>query len=340
MDKDLAIRNSTIDFLIFTKDSSESIQVRIFDENIWLTQKLIAKLFDVEVPTINEHLKNIYESGELNKASTIRNFLTVQNEGGREVKRDIEFYNLDAIISVGYRVNSRQATDFRIWATRILKQFAIKGFVLDKKRLENGSFLNKNYFDELLAEIREIRLSERNFYQKITDIYSTSLDYDKTAKITREFFAKVQNKLHYAIHKHTAPELIAERVDSKKQNMGLTSWKNSPKGKIIKTDVSIAKNYLTKSELESLGRIVSAYLDLAEERAKRQIPMAMADWVKRLDKFLEFDEREVLKEAGKINNKTAKEIAEKEFEKYRLIQDKLFESDFDELVNKTKKIKE
>jgi len=339
MDKDLAIRNSTIDFLIFTKDSSESIQVRFFDENIWLTQKLIAKLFDVEVPTINEHLKNIYASGELNKESTIRDFLIVQNEGGREVKRDVEFYNLDAIISVGYRVNSKRATDFRIWATRILKQFAIKGFVLDKKRLENGSFLNKNYFDELLAEIREIRLSERNFYQKITDIYSTSLDYDKTAKITRDFFAKVQNKLHYAIHGHTAPELIVERVSSKKQNMGLTSWKNSPKGKIIKTDVSIAKNYLTKSELESLGRIVSAYLDLAEERAKRQIPMTMADWVKRLDKFLEFDEREILNKAGKITNKKAKELAESEFEKYRLIQDKLFESDFDELINKAKKIK-
>jgi len=339
MDKELAIRNSTMDFLIFTKDSNESIQVRVFDENIWLTQKLIAKLFDVEVPTISEHLKNIYGSEELNKELTIRNFLTVQNEGGREVKRDIEFYSLDAIISVGYRVNSRRATDFRIWATRILKQFAIKGFVLDKKRLENGSFLNKNYFDELLAEIREIRLSERNFYQKITDIYSTSIDYDKTARITRDFFAKVQNKLHYAIHKHTAPELIAERVDSKKQNMGLTSWKNSPKGKIIKTDVSIAKNYLTKSELESLGRIVSAYLDLAEERAKRQIPMTMAYWVKRLDKFLEFDEREILKKSGKVTNKKAKELAESEFEKYRLIQDKLFESDFDELINKAKKIK-
>jgi hypothetical protein len=340
MVNDLDIRNSTMDFLIFTKNSKESISVKVYDEDIWLPQKLIAELFDVEVPTINEHLKNIYASGELNKESTIRDFLIVQNEGGREVKRNIEFYNLDAIISVGYRVNSRRATDFRIWATRVLKQFAIKGFVLDKKRLENGSFLNKNYFDELLAEIREIRLSERNFYQKITDIYSTSLDYDRTAKITRDFFAKVQNKLHYAIHKHTAPELIVTRANANAQNMGLTSWKNSPKGKIIKTDVSIAKNYLTKSELESLGRIVSAYLDLAEERAKRQIPMTMGDWVKRLDKFLEFDEREILKEAGKITTKKAKEIAENEFEKYRLIQDKLFESDFDELVNKTKQLKE
>jgi len=340
MVKDIIVRNSTIDFLIFTKDSGDNIEARFFDNNVWLTQKLIAKLFDVEIPTINEHLKNIFENGELNKESTIRKFLTVQKEGKRDVKRDIEFYDLDAIISVGYRVNSKRATDFRIWATRVLKQFAIKGYVLDRKRLENGSFLNKNYFDELLEEIREIRLSERNFYQKITDIYSTSLDYDKEAKITRDFFAKVQNKLHYAIHRHTAPELIAKRANAKTQNMGLTSWKNSPKGKIIKPDVSIAKNYLNKSELSSLGRIVSAYLDLAEERAKRKIPMTMEDWVKRLDKFLEFDEREILKEAGKITNKKAKELAESEFEKYRLIQDKLFESDFDELINKTKQIKE
>lgn len=338
MVKDIVVRNSTIDFLIFTKDSGENIEAKFFDENVWLTQKLIANLFDVEIPTINEHLKNIFESGELNKESTVRNFLTVQNEGNREVKRKIDFYNLDAIISVGYRVNSKRATDFRIWATRVLKQFAIKGYVLDRKRLENGSFLNKNYFDELLEEIREIRLSERNFYQKITDIYSTSIDYDKEAKMAREFFAKVQNKLHYATHGHTAPELIAERANSKKQNMGLTSWKNSPKGKIIKTDVLIAKNYLSKPELSSLGRIVSAYLDLAEERAKRQIPMTMEDWAKRLDKFLEFDERKVLTNAGEINAKKAKEIAEKEFEKYRLIQDKLFESDFDKLVKNAKKL--
>jgi hypothetical protein len=250
------------------------------------------------------------------------------------VQRDIDFYNLDAIISIGYRVNSQRATQFRIWATKVLKQFAIKGYVLDRKRLENGNFLNQNYFDELLAEIREIRLSERNFYQKITDIYATSLDYDKNAEATREFFAKVQNKLHYAIHKHTAPELIVKRADSKKDYMGLTSWKNSPEGKILKTDVPIAKNYLTKEELESLGRIVSAYLDLAEERAKRRIPMTMEDWSKRLDLFLEFDEREVLKSAGEITAEIAKQHAESEFEKYRVVQDKLFESDFDQVAKK------
>ena len=338
MDKDLIIRNSTVEFLIFTKDSGENIEAKYFEENVWLTQKLIAKLFDVEVSTINEHLKNIYTSKELRKVSTIREFLIVQTEGLRQVKRNIDFYNLDAIISVGYRVNSRKATNFRIWATRVLKQFAIKGFVLDKKRLENGSFLNKNYFDELLTEIREIRLSERNFYQKITDIYSTSLDYDKNDEVTREFFAKVQNKLHYAIHKNTAPELIVKRANSKKISMGLTSWKNSPEGKILKTDVVVAKNYLKKSELESLGRIVSAYLDLAEERAKRKIPMTMSDWVKRLDKFLEFDEREILDDFGKITKNDAKVFAESEFEKYRLIQDKLFESDFDKLVKKSNKL--
>ncbi|MEK6858074.1 MAG: virulence RhuM family protein, partial [Nanoarchaeota archaeon] len=244
-----------------------------------------------------------------------------------------------AIISVGYRVNSPRATQFRIWATKVLKQFAIKGYVLDKKRLENGNFLNQNYFDELLADIREIRLSERNFYQKITDIYATSLDYNKNAETTKEFFAKVQNKLHYAIHKNTAPELIMNRANAKKEYMGLTSWKNSPEGKIIKTDVSIAKNYLTKEELESLGRIVSAYLDLAEERAKRKIPMTMEDWTKRLDLFLEFDEREILKNPGKITAEIAKQHAESEFEKYRIVQDRLFESDFDKLVEKSSDLK-
>ena len=279
-------------------------------------------------------MKNIYGSNELKENSTIRKFLIVQKEGLREVKREIDYYNLDVIISVGYRVNSKRATQFRIWATRVLKQYALKGYVLDKERLENGSFLNQNYFDELLAEIREIRLSERNFYQKITDIYATSLDYDSDAKITKDFFAKVQNKLHYAIHKNTAPELIMKRADSKKEQMGLTSWKHSPDGKIIKTDVSIAKNYLSKEELKSLGRIVSAYLDLAEERAQRNIPMTMEDWAKRLDSFLEFDEREILQDAGKITQKIAKEHAESEFEKYRIIQDKLFQSDFDKFSRK------
>lgn len=335
MVNNLSVRNSTIDFLIFTKDSDESIQVKVFDENIWLTQKLIAKLFDVDRSVITKHLKNIFEEQELEMNSVSAKFAHTAKDGKNY---QTLYYNLDAIISVGYRVNSRRATDFRIWATKILKQFAIKGYVLDRKRLENGSFLNKNYFDELLAEIREIRLSERNFYQKITDIYSTSIDYDKEAKITRNFFAKVQNKLHYAIHGHTASELITNRASSKKQNMGLTSWKNSPDGKIIKTDIFVAKNYLNKSELESLSRIVSAYLDLAEERAKRKIPMAMEDWVKRLDKFLEFDDREILNRASAITKKEAKALVEKEFQKYRLIQDKLFKSDFDNLIKKTKKL--
>ena len=299
MTKDLTIRNSTAEFLIFQSQAKEdSIEVKFANGTVWLSQKMIAKLFDVHIATINEHLKNIYENHELDKKATIRNFLIVQKEGNRDVKRDIEFYNLDAIISVGYRVNSKRATQFRIWAANIIKKFALKGYVIDKKRLENGSFLNENYFDELLAEIREIRLSERNFYQKITDIYTTSLDYNKDSKSTKDFFKKVQNKLHFAIHKHTAPELIMKRADSKKERMGLTSWKNAPEGKIIKTDVSIAKNYLKKPELESLGRIISAYLDLAEERAKRKIPMTMEDWSKRLDLFLEFDERDILEHAG------------------------------------------
>ncbi|MBU0614702.1 MAG: virulence RhuM family protein [Nanoarchaeota archaeon] len=330
MEKDLAIRNSTADFLIFqVQAKEESIEVKYADENVWLSQKMMAMLFDVSIPTINEHLKNIFGSKELDEKSVIRNFLTTALDG-KNYKTN--FYNLDAIISVGYRVNSKRATQFRIWATKVLKQFAIKGYVLDSKRLENGSFLNKDYFNELLAEIREIRLSERNFYQKITDIYSTSLDYDQNAETTKEFFAKVQNKLHYAVHKHTAPELIMARADAKKKNMGLTSWKNSPHGKIIKTDVSTAKNYLKKEELESLGRIVSAYLDLAEERAKRKIPMTMEDWAKRLDLFLEFDDREILDNPGKITAKIAKDFAENEFGKYRIIQDRLFKSDFDKLV--------
>ena len=335
MTKNLTIRNSTAEFLIFTAQSGEeSIEVKYADGTVWLSQKLIAKLFDKGRSTITEHLNAIYSEGELDKNATCRNFRQVQTEGDRNIERDVEFYNLDAIISVGYRVNSQRATQFRIWATKVLKQFAIKGYVLDKKRLENGSFLNQNYFDELLAEIREIRLSERNFYQKITDIYATSLDYDKNAETTRDFFAKVQNKLHYAIHKHTAPELIVKRADSKKEYMGLTSWKNSPKGKILKTDVSIAKNYLTKTELGSLERIASAYLDLAEERATRKIPMTMEDWAKRLDLFLKFDDREILEHAGTITAEIAKQFAESEFEEYRIIQDRLFESDFDAMTKK------
>ncbi len=335
--KNKLIRNSTVEFLIFTSQSGDnSIEVRYEDETIWLTQKLMSTLFDVHVATINEHLKNIYTSGEITKEATIRKFLIVQKEGNREVRRKVDFYNLDAIISVGYRVNSVRATQFRQWATQVLKDFAIKGYVLDKKRLKNGTFLGENYFDKLLEEIREIRLSERLFYQKITDIYATSLDYNKTALTTKDFFAKVQNKLHYAIHGYTAAELILKRANSKEQNMGLTSWDNSPDGKILKTDVAIAKNYLNKEELESMGRIVNAFLDLAEERAKRKIPMTMEDWAKRLDTFLEFDERKILNDKGKISSQFAKEFAESEFEKYRIVQDKLFESDFDKEIKKLK----
>jgi hypothetical protein len=323
----LSIRNSTAEFLIFTQQTGESgIEVRYEEGTIWLTQKLMAELFDVDVRTISEHLKNIYSSGELQEDSVIRKFRITANDGKNY---NTQFYNLDAIISVGYRVNSKRATQFRQWATQVLSEFSIKGFVLDKKRLENGSFLGEDYFERLLEEIREIRLSERRFYQKITDIYATSIDYNKNAPTTRDFFAKVQNKLHYAIHGQTASELIINRADSNKPHMGLTSWENSPDGKILKTDVPIAKNYLTAEELDSLGRIVNAYLELAEDRARRKIPMTMEDWAMRLDKFLEFDEREILQNAGKISAKIAKDHAESEFEKYRIIQDRLFESDFD-----------
>lgn len=323
----LTIRNSTAEFLIFTQQASENgIEVRYEEGSIWLTQKLIAELFDVTIPTINEHLKNIFQSQELDQSLVIRKFLTTANDGKNY---NTQYYNLDAIISVGYRVNSKRATQFRQWATQVLREFSIKGFVLDKKRLENGSFLGEDYFEQLLEEIREIRLSERRFYQKITDIYATSVDYNKNAPTTRDFFAKVQNKLHYAIHGHTASELILNRADSNKPHMGLTNWEHSPHGKILKTDVPIAKNYLTAEELDSLGRIVNAYLELAEDRARRKIPMTMEDWATRLDKFLEFDEREILQNAGKISAKIAKDHAESEFEKYRVVQDRLFESDFD-----------
>ncbi|WP_298626233.1 virulence RhuM family protein [uncultured Legionella sp.] len=323
----LIIRNSTAEFLIFTQQAGESgIEVRYEEGSIWLTQKLMAELFDVDRRTIGEHIQNIYSSGELQEKAVSRKFRLTASDGRNY---NTQFYNLDAIISVGYRVNSKRATQFRQWATQVLSEFAIKGFVLDKKRLENGSFLGEDYFEQLLEEIREIRLSERRFYQKITDIYATSVDYNKNAPTTREFFAKVQNKLHYAIHGHTASELVLERADSSKAHMGLTSWEGSPNGKILKTDVSVAKNYLNAEELDSLGRIVNAYLELAEDRARRKIPMTMEDWATRLDKFLEFDERDVLQNAGKISAKIAKDHAESEFEKYRIIQDRHFESDFD-----------
>ncbi len=324
------IRNSTAEFLIFTGQTGEqSIEARYEDETVWLTQKLMASLFDVSVPTINEHLKNIFASGELAQEAVIRKFRITAADGKNYAT---QFYNLDAIISVGYRVNSVRATQFRQWATQVLREFAIKGFVLDKKRMENGAILGTDYFERLLSEIREIRLSERRFYQKITDIYATSVDYNRDAPTTKTFFAKVQNKLHFAIHGHTAAELILQRADSSKANMGLTSWENAPEGKILKTDVGVAKNYLAKEELESLGRIVNAYLDLAEERAIRKIPMTMEDWSKRLDAFLEFTERDILEGSGKVSAEIARAHAESEFEKYRIVQDRLFESDFDKAI--------
>ena len=327
---DKLIRNSTAEFLIFTTASAEdSIEVKVFDESVWLTQAMIAELFDKGRTTITEHLKNIFESQELEKKLVCRDFRHTASDGKNYKTK---YYNLDAIISIGYRVNSKKATQFRKWATAVLKEFAIKGFVLDKKRLENGTFLGKNYFERLLEEIREIRLSERMFYQKMTDIYATSVDYDKNDATTKKFFAKVQNKLHFAIHGHTAAELIYKRADADKEKMGLTSWDNAPTGKILKTDVTIAKNYLTKEELEELGRVVNAFLELAESRAKRNIPMTMEDWASRLDAFLEFDDREILKNAGKITKKIADEKAFSEFEMYRVVQDRLFMSDFDKLL--------
>ena len=330
MNRKLQIRNSTAEFLTFaSQNESNSIEVRFEDETLWLTQQLIAELFQTSIPNISMHIKSIYEDKELEAGATLKNFLTVRQEGTRQVNRNLEYYNLDMIIAVGYRVNSKRATEFRQWATAVLRDFAIRGYVIDRKRMENGTFLNEDYFEHLLAEIREIRLSERRFYQKITDIYATSMDYNPNAPTTIEFFAKVQNKLHYAVHGHTAAELIYERADADKEHMGLTTWENAPDGKIVKTDVSIAKNYLNESELEDLGRIVNAYLDLAERRAKRQIPMTMADWAKHLDRILIADDMEILKDAGKISAEIAKEHAENEFEKYRIIQDKLFKSDFD-----------
>jgi len=330
MDKKLQIRNSTVEFLVFTnKTGDKSIEVRYEDETIWLSQRMMAELFDVDVRTVNEHLKNLFSSNELDKISVIRNFRTTANDGKNY---NTQFYNLDGIISVGYRVNSVRATQFRQWATQVLKQFAIRGYVIDKKRLENGNFLGEDYYEHLLSEIREIRLSERRFYQKITDIYATSVDYNKDAPTTKTFFAKVQNKLHFAVHGHTASELIMLRANAKAQNMGLSSWEKAPTGKIMKTDVVIAKNYLSQTELESLGRIVNAYLDLAEDRAKKAIPMTMEDWAIRLDKFLDADDREILNDAGKVTAEIAKAFAESEFEKYRVVQDQLFESDFDKHI--------
>lgn len=330
MSKKFEIRNSTAEFLIFQIEGKEDgVQVVYHNESVWCTQKAMAQLFDCSTDNIGLHLKNIYETGELTQEATTENFSVVQNEGERQVNRKLKFYNLDAIISVGYRVNSTKATQFRQWCTFILRQFAIRGYVIDKKRMENGSFIGEDYFEHLLAEIREIRLSERRFYQKLTDIYATSIDYNRDAPTTRLFFKKVQNKMHYAVHGHTAAELIIDRANAEKEHMGLTTWENAPNGKIVKPDVSIAKNYLKESELEDMGRIVNSFLDLAEDMAKRHIPMTMEDWAKRIDKFLDLTDRPVLTDAGHVSAEQAKEYAETEFEKYRVIQDKLFQSDFD-----------
>lgn len=327
MSKKLQIRNSTAEFLIFQMENQEDgIEVMYRDETLWLTQDAIALLFDKGRSTITEHLQNIFQSGELQEDSVCRKFRRTAADGKEYATK---YYNLDAVISVGYRVNSVRATQFRQWCTYILRQFAIRGYVIDKKRMENGSFLNEDYFEHLLAEIREIRLSERRFYQKLTDIYATSIDYNRNAPTTRLFFQKVQNKMHYAVHGHTAAELIVERANAEKEHMGLTSWENAPNGKIVKTDVAVAKNYLKEDELESMGRIVNAFLDLAEDRAKRHIPMTMEDWAIRIDKFLDSDDRPILADAGTVSTEQAKLYAETEFEKYRLIQDKLFQSDFD-----------
>ncbi|KRC01226.1 cell filamentation protein Fic [Hydrogenophaga sp. Root209] len=330
MNNNKLIRNSTAEFLIFTGQAGEqSIEARYEDETVWLTQKLMAELFAVSVPTVNEHLKNIFASGELPEDSVIRKFRTTAADGKSYATNH---YHLDAIISVGYRVNSVRATQFRQWATGVLREFAIKGFVLDKKRLENGSFLSVDYFEQLLAEIREIRLSERKFYQKVTDIYATAVDYNRDAPTTQAFFAKVQNKLHFAIHGRTAAELIVQRADADKPHMGLTSWEKAPDGKIVRTDVVVAKNYLDQDELASLGRLVNSYLDIAEDRALRKIPMTMEDWAQRLDAFLELTDRDILRDGGKVSTDMAKAHAETEFERYRIVQDRLFESDFDLMI--------
>ena len=339
MVKDLMIRSSSVEFLIFERQTHDKgIQVRFEDGDLWLTQKSMSELYNCTTDNISLHLKNIYNDYELDRNSTTEEFSVVQKEGSREVKRKMLYYNLDAVISVGYRVNSDRAIQFRRWATYILKEFSKKGYIIDKKRMANGAFFDEDYYDSLLAEIREIRLSERRFYQKITDIYSTSVDYDSKSPTTIKFFKKVQNKMHYAVSHQTAAEIIYNRADSKKEHMGLTNWKNSPNGKILETDVVIAKNYLSKEELESLELIVSAFLDLAENRAKRHIPMTMEDWSKRIDKFLLADDLDVLKDAGKISHEIACDKALTEFEKYRVKQDKLYKSDFDNFLDEAKMV--
>ncbi len=331
--KEIQIRNSIEDFLVFSLQAGESgISVRVHNEDVWLTQKAMGELFGCSSDNIGLHLKKIFEAGELDAEATTEKISVVQQEGVRHVSRQVTFYNLDAIISVGYRVNSLRATQFRQWATQVLKRFTIQGYVLDKRRLENGQVFDESYFDHLLDEIREIRSSERRFYQKITDIYATSVDYSADAATTQQFFATVQNKLHYAIHGHTAAEVIMLRANHEKEHMGLTSWRNAPRGKIVKSDVSVAKNYLSKEELQDLNQFVTMYLDYAERQAKRHIPMTMQDWAKRLDVFLQFNEEEILHDKGRVSAEIAKSFAENEFEKYRILQDRLFQSDFDRLL--------
>lgn len=330
MGKEIKVRNSTVDFLVFTRDAGEDgIEVRIQNQDVWLTQKAIGQLFDIDRSVVTKHLNNIFKDGELDENSTCANFAQVADNGKTY---NYKFYSLAAIIAVGYRTNSERATQFRTWATKVLDTFTKQGYVLDKDRLINGQIFDEDYFDHLVAEIQEIRASERRFYQKITDIYATAVDYDKESIITKEFYATVQNKMHYAVHGNTAAEVIVARANHKKEHMGLTSWKNAPDGKIVKTDVSIAKNYLNKDEISELNEIVTMYLDYATRQARRHIPMSMEDWKSKLDAFLRFNDAEILENKGKVTAAIAKEFAESEFEKYRIIQDTLYQSDFDRLV--------
>ena len=330
MGKEIKVRNSTVDFLVFTRDAGEDgIEVRIQNQDVWLTQKAIGQLFDVDRSVVTKHLNNIFKDGELDENSVCAKFAQTADDGKTY---NYKFYSLAAIIAVGYRTNSERATQFRTWATKVLDTFTKQGYVLDKDRLINGQIFDEDYFDHLVAEIQEIRASERRFYQKITDIYATAVDYDKESIITKEFYATVQNKMHYAVHGNTAAEVIVARANHKKEHMGLTSWKNAPDGKIVKTDVSIAKNYLNKDEISELNEIVTMYLDYATRQARRHIPMTMEDWKSKLDAFLRFNDAEILENKGKVTAAIAKEFAESEFEKYRIIQDTLYQSDFDRLV--------
>lgn len=333
--KEVTIHSSAAEYLTYVASvggSVDSFEMRYENENIWLTQRMMAMLYDVSLPTINEHIKRIYNDGELIEQATIRKYRIVQKEGSRQVSREVIHYNLQMIIAVGFKVNNDRAVRFRKWAGQIVKDYTIQGWTMDKERLKNGHMFTDEYFERQLQNIREIRLSERKFYQKVTDLYATAFDYDKDAKTTRRFFQTVQNKMHWAVHRHTAAELIVERADAEKEHMGLTTWEAAPDGKIVKSDVSIAKNYLSDKEMVYMERIVSLYLDYAELQAERQIPMSMEDWAKRLDGFLEFNGNEILTDAGKISAEQAKLYAETEFEKYRIVQDRIFVSDYDKFL--------